>query len=1099
MFHTLTSILLLCSSLLLLSFSSAQAQKSLDSAKAKADTTEARTLLLQMNQHINFGIGYSQALDKGIESKRLFTGVIGEKNCIVGYLTRQIGMLLVRLNRFHEAIDTLNDALLVYDNLQCGKRSHKATVYHNLSLAYWNSGDLGKSLTSAQMSIHLDSIAFGTARHETMVSSYNNLGDIQSQLGHFQEALNSNRLAEEVLKETNAKDKETLGEIYYNRGVIYMRVGQLEEADTYFQKAIKLLNKASLEGKVNMGMVLLGRAYYFMQKGDFEKSLKFGLRAISKIEKGGGDRTTDYAIAYNTVGTAHRLLGNYGVAEEYIVKALQLIQHYPNKKKYYLHHVYNSLGMLAMDRGYGRRAEEYFFLALDNCKNTGLGDLFMLNQLRSNLVQLYQISNNWERALPLIDEILADEKLLQTRPQIAVVYMALGNYQSYLEQYQEAIQYYRKGIAMYANSNHPDVARFYYGIAKVYSLLLKRDKVIEAIDSSKLIITENYHQGHPEVIRMQTLHAIVLVESGEIDQAQKELNNCIKNLGYKPGKSLEEIVYSTHLMDAFSTLAWSFVKRFEVTKQTKDLELADQLYQEYSKILKYFAGTLIYGGEILGQNRSTARCYYNALMSRRTMYLATKDKRYLKEGFEYLERAKASNLLTAFQHVKAVAGLPDTLLEKVKDIRQTMGGLVKQIELKEVTEDADSDLLFRQLQEKRREHKKLTNLLAKGYPKYHKARYELEVYGLDEIQQHLLQEDETLIEYMVGYDSILVFLVQKNHFEVKQIARDPVLLELANEILGGVVGFYRPDVARKVYEILLGPFKDKLTKKLIIAPDVEIGYIPFEMLLTKDPENPIRFDQYDYLIKEKEISYCYSATLLKEMRDKRHLQQPNRDLLAMAPFSTADTLSLSLGQANRGGAVLTGAELPPLPASGQEIATVAKQWDGDAYYGNEATINNFDQYVEDYRIILLATHGEIDGIASDYSFLAFAHPDSANTYQKLYIHDLYNYELNADMVVLSACNSGSGLFKAGEGVISLARAVSYAGGKSAFTTLWSIDDESAKDLVIAFFDLLQRPGMTKSEALRQAKLKFIAANPGPKSNPIYWAAFIGIGDMSPIN
>ena len=113
------------------------------------------------------------------------------------------------------------------------------------------------------------------------------------------------------------------------------------------------------------------------------------------------------------------------------------------------------------------------------------------------------------------------------------------------------------------------------------------------------------------------------------------------------------------------------------------------------------------------------------------------------------------------------------------------------------------------------------------------------------------------------------------------------------------------------------------------------------------------------------------------------------------------------------------------------------------------------------------------------------------------MRDIYNLSLNADLVVLSACETGIGELKRGEGIISLARAFAYAGAKSIVTTLWSVDDARTKDLMVFFYrNLLQ--GMPKDEALARARSDYFEKYKGANAHPYFWAGFVGIGDMEGI-
>ena len=118
-------------------------------------------------------------------------------------------------------------------------------------------------------------------------------------------------------------------------------------------------------------------------------------------------------------------------------------------------------------------------------------------------------------------------------------------------------------------------------------------------------------------------------------------------------------------------------------------------------------------------------------------------------------------------------------------------------------------------------------------------------------------------------------------------------------------------------------------------------------------------------------------------------------------------------------------------------------------------------------------------------------------FNRLYLNDLYAMNLPLEMVVLSACETGVGELLKGEGMLSLANGFTQAGAKSVITSLWKADDESTYKIMTAFYKYLAR-GQRKDEALRNAKLEYLENCDPLKSSPYYWAAFIPIGDMSPI-
>jgi CHAT domain-containing protein len=133
----------------------------------------------------------------------------------------------------------------------------------------------------------------------------------------------------------------------------------------------------------------------------------------------------------------------------------------------------------------------------------------------------------------------------------------------------------------------------------------------------------------------------------------------------------------------------------------------------------------------------------------------------------------------------------------------------------------------------------------------------------------------------------------------------------------------------------------------------------------------------------------------------------------------------------------------------------------------------------------------------EFSFVVLASGDGG--YDTLFVNDIYNLPLKSDLVFLGACETGSGKWHPGEGIISLARGFFYAGAKSVVTTLWSINDESNKNLTARFFKNLKK-GMQKDQALRQAQLEHLnTVAIDLYAHPVYWAAYTPVGNMEALS
>ena len=445
------------------------------------------------------------------------------------------------------------------------------------------------------------------------------------------------------------------------------------------------------------------------------------------------------------------------------------------------------------------------------------------------------------------------------------------------------------------------------------------------------------------------------------------------------------------------------------------------------------------------------------------------------------------------------AGLPDSVLERERQLRVELAYLERKRQelLSSGTSETDSAALAigTRIFELRQRYSDLTKHLERTFPNYHRLRYDRSTATVREVQEHLLRAGQTLVEYVVGDSSLFVFVVGKQTFLVREIPQDFPLetwvtdLRAAMTTNRSTAAALYCDRAYHLYQKLLAPIQEYLTEELVFVPDGVLNYLPFEALLTQMPAKPARFRTHDYLLHQHRISYGYSATLLREMQEKRYQQTPTEHLLALAPYYSGDSALL--------------AELPTLTLrkkrralrhSGGEVYGIRRIMGGDVLHGQAANKEHFLQIAGKYRILHLATHGQANERVGDYSLLAFAETADSTDDNLLYVRDIYNLPLDADLVTLSACETGLGKLQRGEGIISVARAFAYAGASSIVTALWDVDDEHAKELMLVFYKEL-RKGSSKSEALQTAK-RSLAKRLG--SHPFFWAAFIGIGDMRPL-
>ena len=282
---------------------------------------------------------------------------------------------------------------------------------------------------------------------------------------------------------------------------------------------------------------------------------------------------------------------------------------------------------------------------------------------------------------------------------------------------------------------------------------------------------------------------------------------------------------------------------------------------------------------------------------------------------------------------------------------------------------------------------------------------------------------------------------------------------------------------------------------LVFIPDDILLQIAFEALLT-EAATDWRGTSVPFLLKEYGISYTYSNRLLFNPISNERVGQAIKSFggfgLEYDQYTLDGLSELDTTSTNRG---LTYAfrSIGKLIYSDDEVIEIAQLLNGKSWVNQEATKTTFLNQANNYRMLHLAMHGIVDEDNPMSSALIFSRTtDSLDNI--LYASDIYNLKLSHnELVVLSACNTGYGKILRGEGIRSLVRAFTHAGSPSVVATLWSAPDKSTKDIMVNFYKHLKK-GLSKDQALREAKLEYIQNSTKEYSAPGYWAHLIVAGD-----
>lgn len=286
-----------------------------------------------------------------------------------------------------------------------------------------------------------------------------------------------------------------------------------------------------------------------------------------------------------------------------------------------------------------------------------------------------------------------------------------------------------------------------------------------------------------------------------------------------------------------------------------------------------------------------------------------------------------------------------------------------------------------------------------------------------------------------------------------------------------------------MYNKLIRPVESLFTgSKLIIIPDEEIAYLPFDAFIRKNTD--LRQPDYEglqYLVYDYSISYGYSSSILFTRYKSR---TKGKKVYAFSPDYGKTSIS-------------SGEESVYLSGPEKEINGIFKRFNGTKYQGNKATESIFKSVIKQPAILHLAMHSMTDPDNSNYSYLMFDTESDTVNDGKLYNYEISLSRINSPMVVLSACKTGAGTLYHGEGVMSLARGFILAGASSVIKTFRDVNDDASAQIITDFYYYLSK-GKEKDDALRLAKVKYIKNSPPTYVNPCYWAAYEVMGDKASV-
>jgi CHAT domain-containing protein len=787
-----------------------------------------------------------------------------------------------------------------------------------------------------------------------------------------------------------------------------------------------------------------------INQGLFNEAIEHLQTSLSLYEIANASTSLEAAKAVANLGFAFKSTGKEVQAEQQMLMALSIRKNKLPDTHELIAATYNDLGFVYSNLD-NDKALEYYDLAKElyeklhgqehpkiaiNLINTGI--VYQKLELYGDAI------TNFESALTIWEKLYPNP-----HPQKAFTLLNLGETYKQMRDLKAALGYYERAQTMFQQTygnKHPDLAYVHNVIGNILVAQEKFDLALSHYQQALIANVNNFNSNN--------------IESNPSTQSFYNGNVLLYSLMYK-AQALEARYFGKTLKQ--TDLDWGLAMLLSCDS------LIDRLRQQTSN-----------ESDKLTLGAVSNEIYADGVRIAYTLSeVAFKKKNYAEQAFYFAEKSKSAVLLEAISdaNAKSFAKIPEELLDEEKNLK-TAVALIQQ-KLAQKPSPEEEQYLREAAFSLDRDYQSFIKRLEKSYPEYFNLKYNAASPTIDQLQQRI-GKNSAIISYFLDdkNNRLYKFVITKNKFKIINdglIADyDKYITGLRNSITYMDLNTYT-QTAQALYKMVV-PKIQRHVSDLLIIPTGRMSVIPFEALLTTKVKKH-DFTKLPYLVRKASIRYEFSAGLVMQKEFDKVQQIKSIMLCAPVSFPEKD-------------------KLMDLPGTEKEVKRIAELFEGKniqnriylAEQANEGTIKTDN--LNNYNLVHFATHGVVDEVNPELSRI-FLQTSSNAEDGNLFTGEIYNLELNANLVTLSACETGLGKISKGEGVIGLSRALVYAGAKSIIVSFWSVADESTAQLMMDFYkQMLDQPHATYSRNLQQTKLDFIN---GKYAAPYYWAPFILIG------
>ncbi|MEM7372483.1 MAG: CHAT domain-containing tetratricopeptide repeat protein [Bacteroidota bacterium] len=1031
--------------------------------------------------------------------------------------------------RYENGLDHFLQARKAY-GLQ-GKRDSAILMMCELALNYFVMGNMDSSSHYFRLSRELAVQDLGD-QHPVLGEIYDHLGEVNTHLYRFDRAEEVFEKSWEILKESPSP---YWAEHFYHKGNFYRDQEMFVKAEVHYLKGLDVADSMDASPIVRANIFEGLGGIYLGGFHQFDKAIASCQKAIDELESNISTEVFPLSNLYSLLGAAYLRQGDFIKSEEAFSTGIDLGIKLKGKFSRELAAPYQNFALLQMQIGELDTGIEYFQLALNILLQVFQEEDLTVASVLANLGDAYSLQGKFDLADSYLKRAARVREMLLGKKSSALShnYFLLGKNQFYRKEYSSALTYFYLSLGIQdalANPNLFVLEKVHLSMASIYSTLGTYDSARYHLRSAESIVEQVYPVGHDEFNTVWERWFLLNLYEKKYETAllygQKIIASQHPDIGsqdglFAPFPPREMMSYVWTIKGIYKKAYLYFHQYLYDGRNETALRAAKMQIDLVLAWIEFAHSKKTFNVQDLASSREWIAEYELAKDVLYQLYVLTDSAHYVEEAYHYTEQFQANLLKQSFLGAKAeaLANIPSHILEEESRHQDSLTELKTQLfSLRQSSLARDSLAEFSlqsRISMEELAYKELMQQIRIAYPAYHYMKYNLATVSIPEIQTHLLDKQQALIQYSVGFYGFYAFVITPTDIGFLRLSDwedDHPQPYDENQLLFQIRRFrkgifdHSPATPRQasapnqemmigweLYEQFVQPIEAYLSgiDRLVIVPSSYLGYLPFDLLLSSKPHEEEPFVEELYLFRKYAISYTYSTTLQAEILEDRDRVKASKQFMAWAP-SFPPLPQFAEDSSIRG-------LYYPLSFNTREVSQIARSAGIKSMVGKSATKTSFVEAASDYRFLHLATHAQARDIESQVSTIAFSpETDSVTVSDLLTETEIYRMDLHADMVVLSACETGLGALSHSEGVMSLARAFTYAGAKSVISTLWSVNDASMAYLMDQYYQNLAN-GHTKDVALQQAKLTYLEEYDPRMKAPFFWAAPVAYGDMEPVD